>query len=140
MKKQVFHSALLVFTLFLTACSGGDDSEHTNPQTTADNKLYVYTDARINGTYSWDTGSNTGISGLPVPFIGSDTYFYQVVNGDLITTLQFRTVEENTISLKLNASSIPNFQLDANSCYEVSFTDDDNGVGILGDINKVDCN
>ena len=139
MKKQVFHSALLVFTLFLTACSGGDDFEQTNPQI-ADNKLYVYTDGPINGTYSWDTGSNTGISGLPVPFIGSDTYFYQVVNGDLITVLQFRTVEEGIIRLKLNASSIPNFQLDANSCYEVSFTDDDNGVGILEDINKVDCN
>ncbi|WP_297334745.1 hypothetical protein [Flavobacterium sp.] len=137
MKKQPIYLALVLIGLLTANCSG-DDTQTQVTTYDADNELYIYVEnqSSISGTYLMNYNGNTIQNGFPVPIGGT---VYKIINADLLTLVDFMTTEESLISFSLNNSIIHDFHLDAQSCYELTFTRDSNNEAKIGELIKVDC-
>lgn len=137
--KKLFTLSLLA--LFFIGCSSDDSApvNPTNPEPVSDNKLYIYADEGVTGTYFIELlDGSIDQRGLPVPTITSSTFIYQITNGDFLRGIRFSNSEAgNKLMVKLN-NSLKEITLDAASCYEISFTTL-NGIAIVESVVKVDC-
>ncbi|MGQ2984882.1 hypothetical protein [Flavobacterium sp.] len=137
--KKLFTLSLMA--LFFIGCSSDDSAtvNPTEPEPIADNKLYIYADHAISGTYFMEQiDGSIEQTGLPVPTITSSSFIYQITNGDYVRGMKFTNGEAgNKLKVKLN-NSVKEIILDAACCYEVTFTTL-NGTAIVESVTKVDC-
>lgn len=137
--RKLFTLSLLA--LFFIGCSSDDSApvNPTDPEPVADNRLYIFADNKITGTYFMEQiDGSIEQTGMPVPTITSSSFIYQITNGDFLRGIRFTNSEAgNKLMVKLN-NSLKEITLDATSCYEISFTTL-NGIAIVESVVKVDC-
>lgn len=137
MRKQLFKTVILAVTVFLfTSCSSDDSSGTVDNPSNANNILRLYTNNEaLENVYYLDIDGDWHVS----PTTNNGTmYFNQIRSMELVSYVKIKTDEAVSVLMSLNATNNEPL-LDENSCYELYFDLNEEGIMILGDLVKVDC-